>query len=449
MKGYENRDLRAAYVIVGLMLMLAGCEDTASDSAKPLSASADETAEPSAVSSAAANSAPTAGASGQAQAATANASTAAMDAEFAAAGGSATQISSASQAATAEQGQGGSTATSSASAGATAAETEEPWPADCEQKIKFVAHAAADGATKYNVAGGNQYYASFYYKAPWGSNSVHGVEFRPITDNPKILHHWILYGTDDADVTDGSVKDDGNVFGAMLRGESFIVGWAPGALPVQLPDHVGMHMPEGPRAAFRLELHYNNAYPDTEQDASGVEFCVTSHKRTDEAGMHWLGTPNFSLPPKAVTNAESTCTPNITQNPAHILSIMPHMHLTGTHSRVILTRADGSELTLVDRPFDFNDQRAYAMPPEGMTGDDVLVHPGDRITTTCTFNNQTNKTIRFGEDTEDEMCFFFTLAWPRGQLAQNTDVTLDDLLSGRFIPPAVIPGAATEVNCLD
>jgi hypothetical protein len=110
------------------------------------------------------------------------------------------------------------------------------------------------------------------------------------------------------------------------------------------------------------------------------------------------------------------------------------MHQTGVHSKAILTRAGGAPQTLIDGPFAFTEQRAVSLAPADGSAKDLLMNAGDTITTTCTFDNETAAPISFGEDTQDEMCFFFTLAWPRGQLS-----------NGQF---SIIPGAEQTVNCL-
>ena len=53
---------------------------------------------------------------------------------------------------------------------------------------------------------GQELHPNITIPAPWGSEAMQGIAFRPITDNPKVLHHWILYGPK----------------------REFLTGWAPG-----------------------------------------------------------------------------------------------------------------------------------------------------------------------------------------------------------------------------
>ena len=99
------------------------------------------------------------------------------------------------------------------------------------------------------------------------------------------------------------------------------------------------------------------------------------------------------------TTATGTCIPAGGER-IHILGGTPHMHTHGTHMKVEIMRAGGMVEVLHDMPFDFATQISYKK--------DVWLEPGDSINTTCTWD----KPVSFGEGTGDEMCYFFTLAYP-------------------------------------
>lgn len=314
---------------------------------------------------------------------------------------------------------------------------EGAWASDCEQYYSFRAHGEAkvNDTSKYKVPASSEYYESFFFSAPWGANEVQALEFRPRIDNKKIVHHWIVYGVATASRANGTMQGSPQQFlPTTVAGEAFINGWAPGGEKMDLPSNVGLYIPSGEKATFRLEIHYNNLAGGEAEDNSGVDFCVTTKKREQEAATHWLGTPNFSIPAHSTHDVVATCNPKITSGPVHIISMSPHMHQTGVHAKATLKRADGSEFSMIDGPFSFADQKALKMPQDGST-DDLLINAGDSITTTCTFDNKTNANVGFGENTTDEMCFFYTTAWPRGQL-MNAAVF------------SIIPGAERSVSCL-
>jgi hypothetical protein len=240
------------------------------------------------------------------------------------------------------------------------------------------------------------YYVNFNYAPPWGSKKVHVVRARELIDNDKVIHHWLLYNTVGAQ-TDGTRSES---VGAHPDA-SLIVGWAPGNSPPVLPDDVGLGMPG---AGFALEVHYNNTQTAAQTDKSGVEICVTDKLRKNEAQISWLGTQNLNK-----LQASGTCKPNLT-GPVNILFSWPHEHLQGRHLKTIITRANGTQETLIDKPFDFNAQVVYPTP--------AVIYPGDSLTTTCTYAQPTG----FGQGTNAEMCYNFVTAYPGGAITQGLSI---------------------------
>ena len=266
------------------------------------------------------------------------------------------------------------------------------WPVDCGERYKFLSHGT--GNAKYTVPAGQPPYVNLSIPAPWGSGDKQALRFKPLVDNAKVLHHFILYGSDG----------------------SFVYGWAPGDPGVTMPDGVGLLMPAG---NYRLEIHYNNQTGSSQMDGSGVEMCVAKTPRPNDAAVHWLGSLAISVPAHGMQTLNSTCRPSLPKGSAHLISVSPHMHRTGVHAKMVLNRASGETVVLHDAPFDFDNQNKYMLPEDG-SAPDVEVRTGDTITSTCMFSNETSSAVRFGQNTENEMCFFFTIAWPIGQLVNGS-----------------------------
>ncbi len=89
----------------------------------------------------------------------------------------------------------------------------------------------------------------------------------------------------------------------------------------------------------------------------------------------------------------------------HAIAAFPHMHQLGTS---IWTKknpgTDDIDLGKND-PWDFNNQPFLPI--------DATIKPGDKIETRCEWNNTTAHEVKAGEATEDEMCFSFTMYYPR------------------------------------
>ncbi len=263
---------------------------------------------------------------------------------------------------------------------------EQPWPDNCDEVYTIL---AASGGRKNSVSPGQESHPQIRVTPPWGNEEVQAIAWRAITDNKKVLHHWILYGPS----------------------REFLFGWAPGKdRNEQLPPDVGVYLPS---SNMTLDVHYNNiAGTAAEQDASGVEICVLkkANFRPKTATVTNRFTQTLiSVPPRAV-NQKVTGTCTHTGQPVRLLSVSPHAHRTAKHMKFTVQRADGKTETMHDDTFNFEEQTTFPLDPP------VVLQSGDRVITECTFTNDTDRTITFGEDTGNEMCFNFALYEPMGGL---------------------------------
>jgi hypothetical protein len=282
------------------------------------------------------------------------------------------------------------------SGGAGGAAGSPALPADV-QCYKFLANGGA--GAKYQVPSTPDLYQCFYFDAPWGSDKVQGVSANYIVDNTTAIHHYILYTTASGTPNSSAACPSG----AHPDGQ-FVVGWAPGALPMKMPDDVGLILP-GPK--YLLETHYN-AMKSGLTDASGIELCVTRKLRPQAAATHPLGQEGFAT--TGPGDVRGTCSPK-GPFPIHILWSMPHMHLKGARMQTLIHRANGMTEALIDKPFSFMNQIAYDTP--------LLINQGDTLETICTYNAP----AQFGNSTNQEMCYDFITAWPAGALAGGPGYT--------------------------
>jgi hypothetical protein len=81
-----------------------------------------------------------------------------------------------------------------------------------------------------------------------------------------------------------------------------------------------------------------------------------------------------------------------------------------------ILRADGSQQALFDEPYSFGESHFYPKEYAIMTGDEVI--------TSCTFNNDTDRGVPFGESSDDEMCYQFALAYPAHALGNGASSLL-------------------------
>jgi hypothetical protein len=267
----------------------------------------------------------------------------------------------------------------------------EGWDAGDVECYPFTTFQPGDKSAPYKVGTAVDRYMGFGFKPPWqGTRFVRA--FRTVIDNEQVLHHWILF--EEPSAVDGTANE---ILGAHPGG-AMMHGWAPGGSDLYFTPDLGMRMESD--SAYLLEVHYNSSDPSA-VDKSGLEICVTATPPANEAIISWLGTDAIQG-----TSSSGTCAPRATE-PIHIVAGTPHMHLKGTHMKVVLDRAAGGEEVVHDEPFSFQNQRGY---PQNLT-----IQPGDKLTTTCSYNAPS----AFGKGTNEEMCYWFALAYPAGALTDG------------------------------
>lgn len=309
--------------------------------------------------------------------------------------------------------------------------------------MRFLAHGEekTDDTTPFDASevggalslGDPNYYACFYFKAPWGENAI-ASGFRPVVDNSRVLHHWLLYASPNApgDLTDGGVRGECQLQSDQER--ILLGGWAPGVPGRRFPEDIGQELPFGPNTYVTLEVHYYNAKPGEDApDRSGGELCLAPAPRPNVATQHWLGTEKIFVPPGESATTGDTCTPRLTAGQTStLLSVTPHMHEAGRHAKLEVLRAGGTMEVLHDSAFQFDNQVSHLFDPP------VVLNAQDRLRASCTYENVTDFPIGFGDGTGEEMCYLYVTAYPAGSLNNG--------LNG-CTGPFCVPGA--DRRCID
>jgi hypothetical protein len=301
--------------------------------------------------------------------------------------------------------------TTGGTAGGTGGTGYNPPDTECDYIQEFRAHGAqAPGdTTPFTPPQGGDNYEMFYFKPKW-NEKVHVIRIDPITDNAKVLHHWLLYMEEGVGSGDGTHQPD---IGLQSPTAQLLSGWAPGNDGLPLTREIGLQVVTGPNSRLGIEIHYNtNSYPAIRADRSGARLCLTKTLRPKEATVHWLGTQAVvGLGLGVPSEAYGVCS---VQTESHIIAHSPHMHTMGRHMKTVITKRAGGTVTITDQPFDFNDQQIF--PIKNETGE-IVVGPGDVIDTTCTFDG--GGFFTFGPATDQEMCYNFVLAYPPGSLSNG------------------------------
>lgn len=247
----------------------------------------------------------------------------------------------------------------------------------------------------------------------------HVIGLAPHVDNPKIVHHILLFRTDKAE---SSTPFKCEAFGSSAW--TLVAGWAPGGNNLELPKEAGFPQEAG-TTHWVLQIHYNNAANLTgAKDESGYSLCTTDNLRPNDAGVMAFGSIKFSLPPRSQTTV--TCDYELDDrfDGLHVFNASPHMHTMGqamsTHR---LANGGGAEEEIFQQKnFSFEAQANYPV--------DKDLHKGDVMRTRCGYKNPSDKSVGFGEGTGDEMCFDFLGYYPA--IEDKTIFGLPPVLPGTF-----------------
>ena len=214
--------------------------------------------------------------------------------------------------------------------------------------------------------------------------------FRPLA--PPGTHHTVLTLHTSASPADGIVR-----CGVGTNGTTMIYGSGVGAPDFEFPTGVGLHLAAGTR--LLLNLHLYNATDEVLDGTSGALVQEATAGEIQHLAELVLAGPTLTLtvPPGTSTQSGRCNISSLTSQPIQVFALSQHMHKLGTHMRSVVTRG-ATEIELQDIAYDFEQQEFHHISP-------VELRPGDVVTTHCTFNNTTGQTVRFGESSDDEMCF--------------------------------------------
>jgi hypothetical protein len=228
----------------------------------------------------------------------------------------------------------------------------------------------------------------------------HVTALAPNVDNKQIVHHILLFQTNNA--------ESAEPFACAAFGSAawkLVAGWAPGGDNLELPKEAGFPEEKG-TTHWVLQVHYNNATAKTGTDQSGYELCTTEDLRPNDAGVLGFGSINFSIPPRSTHKIRCDYRLGNEFENVKLFNASPHMH---THGQAMSTeRLPGGN----GAPEMIFEQKAFSFEAQANFPISKSVNTGDVMRTRCAWKNPTDATVRFGEGTADEMCFDFIGYYP-------------------------------------
>jgi hypothetical protein len=144
--------------------------------------------------------------------------------------------------------------------------------------------------------------------------------------------------------------------------------------------------------------------PSTRAPVAHVEIEIVRAKPENVksiADLMFAGPTSLAIPPATQTTVEDTC--KLTDNQT-AFALFPHMHQLGRHIKTTLT-VGGVPMVIHDADYQFEEQIQLPIGP-------IELHVNDTVTTECTYDNMTGKTVTFGESSDTEMCFSIIYRYP-------------------------------------
>ncbi|HJT34152.1 MAG TPA: redoxin domain-containing protein [Pirellulales bacterium] len=250
----------------------------------------------------------------------------------------------------------------------------------------------AEGVVKYQ-----------YYTVDPGFTAdtwIKAAECRP--DNRAVVHHIVAFFVPPGEKPRGRR-------GAM-------VGFAPGMPPTIFPEGAAMLVPAGSKIVF--QLHYTpNGSPQKDRSSLGLVFADPAEVR-EKIGGGMAANPLLQIPPGDENHEVHS--QHRFDNDVRLLTLTPHMHLRGKSFRYEADYPDGRSEILLEIPrYDFNWQLRYHL------AEPKLLPKGTLLRCTAHFDNSAGnvanpdptKTVRWGDQTWEEMMIGYFTTLPAGEPA--------------------------------
>lgn len=233
------------------------------------------------------------------------------------------------------------------------------------------------------------------------------IGFEVVPGVRKEVHHVLLYSVTaaEAQALDDAAPGAGwPCFGGPgTDAPKMVGGWVPGTGAVRFPGQTGVTIYDGD--VLIMQVHYNLAGTAPAPDRTMVNLQYSKNPVPYHAQMLPLVQKRFTIMPQ-----ELGATAQVDfQSPvdATVWGVVPHLHTRGKSVTVEMVPPAGvsaDNVCLVNIPrWDFQWQQFYFF--QSRTGLPLERDWSFRLK--CTWDNPTDKTVRWGEGTDDEMCLAF------------------------------------------
>jgi hypothetical protein len=233
--------------------------------------------------------------------------------------------------------------------------------------------------------------------------------FSDFRQNATTGTHHVTLGYGDPGPADGTYSETTDPSATpqcngLTLGKNLAFGATRGTDEFTMPDGVAARIPAGKQ--LLLSVHVLNGSTSPLSGHTGIEAVRAEPAKTQhEAEIIFADDVALSIPPGQSVQ-KGTCT---LDEDSTLFAVLGHMHLTGKHITSMALPASGTPITMIDQDYQFDQQKYVKLDPP------VVLKQGDKIQTTCTYQNNGSDTLTFGESTtKNEMCISITYRYPRG-----------------------------------
>ncbi len=210
--------------------------------------------------------------------------------------------------------------------------------------------------------------------------------------NKRAVHHALVF--------------EGTLFDVLLNGGGlggFFAGYVPGITQTPFPAGTGKLIRQNGSITF--QMHYT-ATGQPETDRTEIGFYFSAAPPENELQTRAASTITISIPPGAANyEREVSVTPSATRD-VLLYELNPHMHYRGKRFRYEARYPDGTVEVLLNVPqynFDWQSQYRFAVPKRLPAGTVIRASGAFDNSAQNPYNPDPRATVRFGEQTGDEM----------------------------------------------
>ncbi len=238
------------------------------------------------------------------------------------------------------------------------------------------------------VPAGQEVFMCQDFDNPFGGMDVAiGRSESDMTDGSHHLH--VFYGEDSPPARTVTVCQNPFEFRSLLHvaGQPHLVTQYPAGMAAKLKGSLGLRFQSHYLNAGTTDIHASVVVKLTKVDPSTI---------TKWVAQLYFNRTQLTVPVGSGQQVTTTCTVPSTYGPIGLISGLSHMHMRGTH--FVANTNKGVNLV---------DTTVWDEPPVQNYDPAIPLNPGDSITWTCTYDNETGAPLVFGDSAaKNEMCIY-------------------------------------------